>query len=140
MANFFKCILFLSLFFSGSLSCSKEQLSPENCVKSYAQLLNQGKLEEAKKLCTPAAQAFLTALGGVISASEAMPDSTKIIIKNIQCQQLSADSVYCISQEYDGFEEYEKTYWLIQQKEKWLIDQPAAKGILEKREERLEVE
>jgi len=140
MVAHLKHMLLISLFFSGSLACSKDQLSPEDCVKTYAQLLNQGKLKEAQKLCTPAAQAFLTALGDVIAASETSPDSTEIIIKTIQCQHLSVDSVYCISQEYDGFEEYEKTYWLILQEDKWLIDQPSAKGILEKREERLEVE
>lgn len=138
MAAHLKHILLISLFFLGSLSCSKEQLSPENRVKSYAQLVNQGKLEEAKKMCTPAGQAFLTALGDVITASETSPDSSEIIIKTIQCQELSPDSVYCISLEYDGFEEYEKTYWLIQLEKRWLIDQPSAKGILEQSEEVLE--
>lgn len=121
-------------------TCSKEQKTPEDCVRAYAQLVNQGKLDDAKKICTPAGQAFLTALGDVITASETTPDSSEIIIKSIECHQQAIDSVYCISLEYDGFEEYEKTYWLVQQEQEWLIDQPSAKGVLEKSEETLEKE
>lgn len=133
-----KYIGLFGLLFLGCVACAKEKNSPQECVRAYAQYVNQGKLEEAKKLCTPAAEAFLTALGDVISASQTTLDSSEIVIKSIQCHKQAADSVYCISIENDGFETYEKTYWLVQHNEKWLIDQPSAKGTLEKREEILE--
>lgn len=140
MTKILKCIGLLSLLLLGSIACSTDQIGPEECVRRYAQYVNQGKLDEAKTLCTPAAQAFLTALGDIITASETAPDSSEITIKSIQCHAQAVDSVYCVSVEDDGFEAYEKTYWLVQQNDQWLIDQPSAKGTLEKREEILEKE
>ncbi len=66
-------------------SCSEDQMSPEDCVRQYAQFINQGKLEEAKDMCTPSGQAFLDALGEIIIASASSLDTSGIKIKSVEC-------------------------------------------------------
>lgn len=122
------------------VSCSSEQENtPENRVRTYAQLINQGKLEEAKSMCTPAAQAYIDALSEIMLAAQNAADTSSISIKQIKCEQ-GQDSILCTSVEYDGFEEYEKNYFLIKKEEQWWIDQPLTKGAIQNSEEVLEEE
>ena len=130
--------ILLNLFFIIMwTSCTEESITPEDCVRQYAQYINQGKLEEAKNMCTPSGQAFLDALGEIITASASSLDTNEIKIKSVECQQTN-DTIHCISLEYDGFEDYEKEYWLVQSDRGWLIDHPTNKGAIKNSEEVLE--
>ena len=136
LRRFFFFYLFLSLLCSCS---SQQEKTAEGCVRQYAQFINQGKLEDAKKMCTPAGQAFLNALGEIITASASPTDSSEIKIKSISCLT-SKDTTFCTSVEYDGFEESEKKYCLIKTKTGWLIDRPLRESSIKNREEILEKE
>jgi len=108
-------------------ACAEPPVSPEEVVRQYAGLLNQGQLEAAKAWCTPAGQAFLVALGEVMTAAEAAPDATPIIIRQIKCTTTDAVA-QCQTTEYDGFEDYHTDYQLRLTAQGWRIDQPIAKG------------
>jgi len=128
----------ISLFSVLLWTCSSEQpLSPEDIIHQYAQYINQGKLEQAKNISTSSGQAYIDALSEIIIASATSLDTTEIHIKTIQCKQTNT-GMHCISLEYDGFEEYENEYWLVQTETGWLVDRPAAEGTVKNTEEILE--
>lgn len=125
------------LLFLWTMGCSNpDSLTPEQVVDQYARLLHQGQIEEAKALCTPAAQAYLEALSAVIEAAETPLDAGQLNIESIQCT-LSEDQqrASCEGVIDDGYERYTEVYTLSWQETQWLIDHQPDTGTLHSSEE-----
>lgn len=122
-------------------ACSNEQAesTPEAVVQQYAQWVNNGQLEQAKSLCTPAAVAYLDALAAVIEAAETTPDSSLIKIEGIKCT-LATDgqTAHCEGNIDDGYERYTEQFFLSQHNGQWLVDHKPESGTMHSSEEVLE--
>ncbi len=116
------------------VACSSANEPPQAVVQEYIQLVNQGHIEEAKLLCTPARQAYLSALSGVMEAAETNPDSSAIEILDVQCQVADTVAV-CETLERDSFSEYRAQYTLVRREGLWLVHQPKVSGAIENSEE-----
>ena len=123
------------MFFTACQTETK-QASPEQVVEQYAQLLHLGEIEQAKSLCTPAANAYLDALSAVIEAAETGLDSSESKIEAIRCVQ-SEDllSAQCEGSFDDGFERYTEAFLLSFVNDQWLIDHQPDSGTLHSTEE-----
>lgn len=130
--------ILISLLCLCMIGCSvKEQ--PETIVRHYIQSLSEGDWEGAMQYCTPARQAYLKALGGIMESADSIsaPDSTAILILEIDCTKTDTLTI-CETLERDAFEEYRSQYTLIRRNESWFIDQPKIPGAVESHEEVLE--
>jgi hypothetical protein len=121
------------------LSCTDDQASPEEVVREYSQLLNEGQLDAAKAYCTPAGAAYLEALYEVMMASETSIDTMPVEIQQVQCT-LKEATAFCQTRENDGFETYEAEYHLQLTSEGWKIDQPLVQGETSSSEEIIDAE
>lgn len=132
--------IWISLLCLCMMGCSVEE-QPETIVRHYIQSLSEGNWEAAMQYCTPARQAYLTALGGIMESADSIsvPDSTAILILEIDCTQ-NDTLIICETLEQDAFEQYRSQYTLVKRNETWLIDQPKIPGAVESHEEVLEEE
>ena len=130
--------IWISLLCLCMMGCSVEE-QPETIVRHYIQSLSNGDWEEAMQYCTPARQAYLTALGGIMESADSIsaPDSTAVLILEIECTRTDTLTI-CETLERDAFEEYRAQYTLVRRNESWLIDQPKIPGAVESHEEVLE--
>ena len=120
-------------------SCGEAELSPEQVLVQYVQLVNQGQLEAAKQWCTPAAVAHLDALAAVMDAAESAIDSTAVQVEILLCET-TAEGLQCEVEIHDGFGPYVDHYQLVHTPEGWRVDQAAATGTTETHEEVMSIE
>ena len=120
-------LFLLSLFL---FYCTDPAGQPSYVVEQYVTLINQGDIEGAKAYCTEARKAYLTALGDVMESADSHPDSSQIIIEDINCRAID-NGMLCQTIERDSFAAVHVNYYLAEIEGKWFIDQPAIEGKIE---------
>lgn len=96
---------------------------PETVLRAYQAFYDQNMFDEARALATAAEQERLTELESIIRSESQDSTILQTAFQSIKCT-VQGDTAICNCTLRDQYEQYQASFQLIRQEDRWLVDAP----------------